>query len=474
MALSITTGYNDDLGRVQISWTGASTDADYARVEHSLDQITWSTIRGGDSVPVSAGAGHVDHYDGYVFGIPNYYRVTAIDSVVPAPLSGAMSTGNNTTLNPVIPAGTATGNMMVLYVTHRATAATITTPTGWTRVLNGASHFAVFYRAFVPGDTAPSVVFSGGAAGDSCSAFIQTWPNAQAPAHVIMQTNIADQNVAYPGVSTSLTNVAWVLHAWKQSAATGASAPPGFVNQWGGSNTAGANAESNINWNTPIPSNVQNVPSGTMAWSGGAVAVSKVRFLTIQARTFTDQTSTSITPVLPSPNLKPYWLMNPSRPGQNIRVEITDFSEIQLAGRTGLFEILGRSYPVIVSDFMGSGSFTFSIDAANKTEAKEILGRIALGEPMYLLVADPDDDVDTFYFTALSAKRRADAKRSSWTIEIEAREVAQPNPAVYGSTYVWADVPTDYASWTAVVADPQNVSWSNLSDKISDDVIIVP
>lgn len=476
MALAISATYNNDFGRVQISFTGANTDADYAKVEHSYDQINWSTIRGGDTVPLSGGAGHVDHYDGYTFGVTNYYRVTAIDGALVQPLvSGAFTTGNNTTLAPPLPSGVAVGNLMLLKVSHRNTAATVTTPTGWTRIAGGGGNLEHFYRVYQAGDAAPSVAFSGGAAGDSCSAQVLGWTNAGTPLHSVLQTNVSDQNVAFPGGNSGTVNTVWLMDAWKAaSGTTGATAPPLFGDQQGASNTAGANGETHLSWRTAAEANVNTFSAGVSVWTGGSAAVSKVRLLRVPVRDFTDQGTTSYTPVFPNKNVKPYWLMNPARPGQNIRVEITGFSEINNAGRTGIFEIVGRSAPVIISDIMESNSFEFTIDAATKAEAKEIAGRLALGDPMFLLVPDPNSDIDTFYFTATSMKRSVDTPGGSWSVTVSAREVSQPAPAVYGSTYIWNDVATDYVSWTAVLADPQNATWSNLVDRISDDVIIVP
>lgn len=477
MALTLAASYNDDYGRVQITISGAATDADYAKVEFSLDQITWSTIRGGDVVGLVAGAGHVDHYDGYKFGVPNYYRVTAIDSALIQPVaSGVIATANNATVTPAIPAGVAAGNMMVLFATHRNTAASITTPTGWTRVTGGASNVATFWRVYQAGDTNPSVAFTGGSAGDSCSAIIRVWSNAQEPTHVALQLNaVAAQDVATPGGSQpTLSNLVWLMHEWKQSTGTGAGLPTlqFEADPVGGFNTAGANAESNVIWRTKAETNVQTILAATTSWTGGTTAISRARLMYMQARAFTDQAITSTTPVLPNANVKPYWLINPGRPGQNVRVECTDISEITNAGRTGVFEILGRSVPVVVSDVMASDEITISIDAASKQEVNDLAGRLALGDPMYFLVADPAADVDSFYFTVTDMKRRRDAANSSWTLDITVRETGQPAPTVYGLTYIWNDVISDYATWTDVVAG--NVSWSNLVDKISNDIIVVP
>lgn len=478
MALAITATYNNDLGRIQVSWTGANTDSDYAKVEWSRDQITWTTIRGGDTVAMVAGAGHVDHYDGYVFGATNYYRVTAIDSATPGVFgTGSFATANNASVVPGLPAGTIpTGAKLVLFATHANPAATVSTPSGWTLLAGGGTNAAVFYRDYAAGVTAPTVAFTGGSAGDSCSAQIRAFLNVGNPVHVALSTNASAQNVNYPAAAIpSGLNALAVLHLWKASVFTGISGlPTQYVGAGagGGNNTAGSNDESQLHYyTTPNPG---TMGSGAITYTGGVADVSKARIFYLPQRTFTDQGTTSIVPVLPNPNTKPYWLMNPGRPGQNVRVEITSFSELNQDGRTGVFDIVGRSYPVIVSDIMESNAFEFTIDAATKTEAKEIAGRIALGDPMYLLVADPNADIDTFYFTALSLKRVVDAPGGSWSITVQAREVAQPAPAVYGSTYIWQDVINNYATWTDVLADPQNTSWSNLMDRVSTTVIVVP
>lgn len=475
MALTLNAVYNDDFGRVQITVSGANVDADYAKVEWSKDQITWATIRGGDAVALSAGAGKVDHYDGYVFGVTNYYRVTAIDSALVQPVGvGTFTTGNNATLNPPLPAGLAVGNVMILNVSHRNTAATITTPTGWTRLAGGAGHFETFYRIYQAGDTAPSVAFSGGSAGDSCSAQIRAFSNGQAPVHSQLLTNASAQDVVYPGGASGKTNTVWVMDAWKQvSGTTSSGIPTGFTDQQGASNTAGANGETHVSWRTAAETNLNSFSSGVSVWTGGSSAISKVRLMYVPRRDFTDQGTVSLTPVLPTPNIKPYWLMNPGRPGQNIRVEVTECAELSQSGKTGVFEVLGRSYPVIVTDVMESETFTFEMDAANKQEAKELSGRLALGETMYLLVADPLDDMDTVYFSTLSVSRRRDTLRGSWTVAVQARVTAQPAPAVYGLTYTWADVVATYATWTDLVADPANPTWANLPDKISTNIIVV-
>jgi len=474
MALTLTSAYNDDIGRVQITISGANTDADYAKVEHSLDQITWKSIRGGDTVTLIAGAGHVDHYDGFVFGVTNYYRVSTFDSALVQPVaSGAYTTANNATIAPPLPAGLVAGHMMIAYVTHRNTAATCNTPAGWTAVAGGDSHMKVFYRVYVPGDTAPSCTFSGGSAGDSCSGFISAYSNAKAPVQGAFQVNGSAQDVAYPGAAVTTPNPVWLLHEWKQQTGTGASLPAGFGDPKGGFNTAGANPESNITWRTASEADIRTVTASSNSWQGGSAAISKARLLVLTVRDALDSGTTNLAPVLPSANTNPYWLKNPNRPGQNVRVEIMDLIPTTRDGRTGVFQILGRSFPVVVSDLMTSRSFSLVIDAPSKSVAKDLEGRFAIGNPMYLQPPSGTDDVDAIYFVTTQCKVEQDEKQSlGWTVTVDAIECAMPNPAVYGDTYTWSDVIANYATWSDVIA--ANATWSDVIDKVSTTVIVVP
>lgn len=475
MALTLGTTYNDDYGRIQISISGANTDADYARVEHSLDQITWTTIRGGDTVPLVAGAGHIDHYDGYVFGVTNYYRVTAVDSgLLPSFIaSGTAVTGNNTSLVPVAPAGLAVGDLKLIAASIRNSGAgTVNTPAGWTKVAESGNE-ALLARIHQGGDTPPTVTFSGGVANADTLVQMACFRNAKlTPNDIAGQLNLTDQNVLFPNITLKGPGMIIYL-GWKQDDMTSSTTPTFAVKIGDVSSTTGDDAA--MFWyffGNPASNYGLSFGGSPVLVTGGATAISRALSVQFPVIDFTDQGTTSYTPVLPNKYRKPYWLMNPGRPGQNVRIECTEISDIGNSGRTGVFDVLGRSFPIVVSDVMGSDELTLSIDAATKQEVKDLAARLALGEPMYLLVADPLDDLDTMYFTVTSMARRRDAVRSSWTLDITVRETAQPAPTVYGLTYVWSDVTSDYATWADVVA--ANTSWSNLVDKISDDVIIVP
>lgn len=475
MAISVSAVYNDDIGRTQVSWTGASVDADFAKVEHSLDQITWTTIRGGDTVPSSGGSGHIDHYDGYVFGVQNYYRVSAVDTgLVPSFIAaGTAQTGNNASLVPPHPAGLAIGHLKLVYASIRNSGVgSVNVPMGWTKVLE-SGNIAVLARVHQSGDTAPTVTFAGGVANADTLAQMACFSNVKlGPLGYAGSTlNPSDQNIAGPTIVQHWGMI--IQLGWKQDDFTSSTTPTFGTKIGDMSSTAGDDASACwFFFGSPRSNEGLAFSPWPVVITGGAAAISRGAAAVFPIVDFTDQGIQSLVPALPNKNTKPYWLMNPSRPGQNIRVEITGLTEISNDGRTGVFEVLGRSWPVVLSDFMASDTFTITIDAANKQEAKDISGRLALGEPMYLLVPDINTDVDTLYFSALSMKRRYDTLLGSWSLDVDCRQIAQPNPAVYGSTYTWADVVATYPTWANVVS--ANATWSNLVDKVSNDIIVVP
>lgn len=466
--MTTTTTYLDDLSRVRVSFTGLSADADYALVERSTDGITWTTVRGGDKVGLTAGAGKVDDYE-FVAGVANTYRVTAIDAAqIQAISAGAFTTANNGPVVPPLPAGILAGNMMILTATHQNTAATVNTPAGWTLLAGGASHFATFYRVYQPGDTAPTVTFSGGAAGQSCSATIRGFTNAGPPVHLTTQTNASAQNVAYPGTSQPHKGIVYLLHEWKQSTGTGVAVPLEFnADPWGGFNTAGASAESQIIWRT-VGDAWHTITAGTSAWSGGAAAVSKARLMYMVPRPYTNRETSVITPVLDS-----VWIKNVRRPSLNRKITVTGVSDITRPARVSIVDVIGRTYPVAINDVRGSQRLTLSVSVPSLAAAADFDNAMLTGHTVFIQGPELACAVPTLYATVGdTTQRKTSARGVRRYFDLPLTEVAAPESTVYSDTFVYADVLATYATIADVVA--ANASYSALVDKVSTAVVIVP
>lgn len=466
--MSTTTTYLDDLGRVRVEFTGLDADADYALVERSTDGITWTTVRGGDKVGLTAGAGKLDDYE-FVAGVANTYRVTAIDGAPVTPNGvGTFVSSNNATLNPPLPVGVVNGAMMLLRVTHFNNAAAVTTPTGWTRVLSGGSNMAMFYRVMAPGVTAPSVAFTGGSAGDSCSAQIQAWTNADIPQHVQLLVNASAQNVSYPGGVLAQDGVVWVMHLWKAATTSGASAPTGFIDQLGGANTAGANAETNLVWRTDAAANVRTVAAGVSVWAGGTAAVSKARLVRLTRRVNLGVETSVITPVLDM-----VWLKNVRRPSLNRKVTVSGISDISRPARVAVIDVVGRTYPIAINDVRGSRRLSITVTTPSLAAAADLDNAMLTGHTVFLQAPEVLCAVPTLYASVGDTVERKTAARGVRRyFDLPLTEVAAPASTVYSDTFTYADVLATYATIADVVA--ANASYSALVDKVSTAVVIVP
>lgn len=91
--MTVTATYLPDLSRVQVAFTGAPAGTDYAIIEKSLDGITWTQVRGGQAVPIVAGAGKVLDAE-FTAAAANTYRVSYVDNSVTFVAAGTAATGN--------------------------------------------------------------------------------------------------------------------------------------------------------------------------------------------------------------------------------------------------------------------------------------------------------------------------------------------------------------------------------------------
>ncbi len=77
--------YNDTLARVEITATNITDPYTFVKLERSVDQQHWYTVRGGVSIQVVNGGFTRNDYE-FTNGVVNYYRITSL-----APIGCAMS-----------------------------------------------------------------------------------------------------------------------------------------------------------------------------------------------------------------------------------------------------------------------------------------------------------------------------------------------------------------------------------------------
>lgn len=464
--MTTTATYMGDLSRVRVAFTGAPVIADYAKVERSTDGVNWTVIRGGDVVPLAPGL--IDDYE-FVAGVLNTYRVSFVDSspIVSTVSAGAASTGNNTSLTPALPAGWAEGDGLLLAASIRNTSATITTPTGWTRVLS-LGNVVLFGKRATATETAPTVAFAGGAAGDDTIAQINAWKNLDITA-VTTNTisNVSAQNIGLPAMTVPLQKMLNVWLAWKQSGWTSVTDPAAFAVVGSTSSAAGTGAGQ---WWTYTVQGATDIDftTRTLTVAGGASAVSKGMALTFSAAAWVTRQTATITPALTQT-----WLKNPRRPSLNTPVTVTDVGDISRKARSGTFDVIGRTMPVVVSDVMSSRSLQITVVAADLAAAADLETRLAAGDPVFLQAPGVNLAVPTMYATVGGLTASKYSQRGVHRFyALDLTEVAAPASTVYGGTITYADLPGLYATYDAMTAAV--ASYFNLMDLVAVATVIVP
>lgn len=233
-------------------------------------------------------------------------RVSSLTTDTPVFVAaGTVSTANNASVTPGLPAGVATDNLMVMQVSIRGTAATVGTPAGWTLIggVGGFMNHLIFGRHYQAGDAAPTVTVSGGAAGDDVIGRIMAFTNltmVQGGAYVAGSAgkqspnslnlgngsaqNIAYGNASFPKLYVNRPKCVVFIFGWKQddwTVGAGVAALAGFTEAWEETTTTGNDssmvAEYQIQGTTPT-----NINSGSLVISGGAAAISSSTMMALR------------------------------------------------------------------------------------------------------------------------------------------------------------------------------------------------
>jgi hypothetical protein len=362
------------------------------------------------------------------------------------------------------------GDVKVIMATTRGSGTgTVNVPAGWT-LLATSGNVSFLARVHVGGDTAPTVTFAGGAAGDDNLAQMVSVRNAKSFAtNIASSLNTSAQDVLGPIIILP-GNALLFQWGWKQDDFTSSSVPSLYTKIADTSSTAGNDAGMFWGYYTSLNSNLGlSFNPWPITITGGAAAISRGGLFALPPIDYTGTDTASVTPALAWDE---YWIKNPSRPGNNIRVTITEVGDITRPARTARFDVLGRTVPVAVSDLAGGRQFDLSIDVYGNAAADDMDNRLASGDPMYLQAPTANADCPTLYFVCGDVARSRDAKGcASQTFHIPVFEVAAPGSTIAGATYLWSDVVATYADWNAEIA--ANATWADLINRINNTVIIV-
>lgn len=219
--------------------------------------------------------------------------------------------------------------------------------------------------------------------------------------------------------------------------------------------------------------------------TGGAANVDDYEFepgvpVTYRVQSYTDADLTAVATfdVAITQELGQVWLKVPAAPFLNRAVDVSARVEIGRRARGGVFDIVGRSYPVAVGDVRGSRQFGLTIRTETADQERDLDYALASGEVVFLHVPSTEDQFPGGYYSVGDIARapeaswptRGNLERRVW--ELPLTEVAAPGPDVVGSTYTIASMLAEYATITAVIAD--NATIAALLERVAapSDVIV--
>jgi hypothetical protein len=176
------------------------------------------------------------------------------------------------------------------------------------------------------------------------------------------------------------------------------------------------------------------------------------------------------------PDQSTVWLKSITRPWLNRSVSVVSHGDITRPARNGVFPVLGRTYPIAVTDVRLARQWDMVVKADQLADADALDLVFASGDPLFVQVPATGvlSTIPGGYVVVGDVKRSRYGTVSNrrW-FDLPLTEVAPPGPDVVGSTSTWETLVAEFGSWTAVLA--AFGSWAEVAEYVADpSVVIVP
>jgi len=153
-----------------------------------------------------------------------------------------------------------------------------------------------------------------------------------------------------------------------------------------------------------------------------------------------------------APTLTATWLKSIARPFLNQSFNQSEIvSDATRPERDGVFDIIGRSLPIAVTDVRSSLQYNLRLVTRTLSEASALDMLLASGDTLFLHVPS-SWPLPSAYVTVSNAPRafRWSIDWSTWTLAI--KEVAAPGPDVIGGTSTYQTVLSMHGTYTDLLA----------------------
>ena len=287
--------------------------------------------------------------------------------------------------------------------------------------------------------------------------------------------NGSAQNIAYPAITLDEPDQCVVLiGGWKQDDWTSVATPAGFTEIDEPASTLGDDA--GIVWDRQVQTTAADVAAGSFVVTGGSAAISRGFTVAFRLADFiTQQTASIVPPLAGDCGTNGVWLKSIARPFLNRQVQLVWRPDITVtrSARAGVFSVVGRTLPVVVSTVRGSRQWTMYVRTTTANEADELDLMLASGDTL-LVQAPALCPIETGYVAVGdTAQTRHPLRPFKRTFTLPMTEVAQPGPDVVGALSTWQTVLNTYGSWEEVVA--AHATWADLLTLVgSPSEVIVP
>lgn len=474
--MSTTLTYDNTLSRVQIVVTGLNVIADTVSIERSTNQINWTTVRGGSALIPSSNSVHVDDYE-FSPNVTNYYRVQAYDTAASTYVTGGPPvTGNNTSLVATLPIGLQAGDLALIEASIRNSGTGVpNVPFGWSTVVD-ASNLKVFGRTVTGAEVSPTVTFTGGVANADTLVQTAAFRNTSLTVGNVstLLNSTPAQNVNRPALTIPEDNMVIVQGVWKQddwTTVTPGTAGFNAIQGQGTISTAGDDAAQA--WSYMIQMTKTNLASGAASVTGGGAAISR----SFEVAFFHSNLLLSSEIVSITPTITAVWLKVIARPFLNRPLScIPNISAITRRVRNGIFTIVGRSFPIAVTDVRGSKELSIDVITQTTAERTDFDLILATGDTFYFQ-APPGDPMPTMYAAVQDTNERRPLRNrdcnNDWRVfNLPLIEIAAPSADVVGALGTWQTVINTYATWNDVIA--AHADWASLLTLVgsTNDIIV--
>lgn len=435
------------LSRVQLSTDGLGA-APTAIVERSTDQVTWTRVRGGDPIAVTGGALAIDDYE-FTPNVPNYYRVVCPRDVRTSGVgfAGVAATANNVAVNPAMPTAARARHAVLLYGSVRDGSGAVTLTAAYqANLLYDQGHVKIGVKRHTGTEAAPTVTPSGAAANSDVIGQTAHLRNLDVTAtdlaHIL--TLAIEQNVSFPALTPSRARQAILFAGWKQNlwtsvAALAGGAYAGYVEFGDPFSSVGNDMAQVWGWKQQTGAEAEAIPAGQFVVTGGSAHVTRGIVIALTPLDLT--VSGSITPAQDT-----VWLKSLTRPFLNRSLTVIDHSDIEEADRTDLLNVVGRTYPVAVTDVRTGRRQTLVLMFGTLFDADQFRMGLAPGEVVFLQVPEQCPFPGMYAAVGSVRIRKTSARGVRRYLTLPLTEAAAPTANLVGATLTCATVLATYAT----------------------------